>query len=178
MLASALHQVFDYQPLSTHSVAPRPALSPPCLNLHWSPCQIKEEELREWNVGTILQANRLGANPGSPTGIQPPRKRFLKGRGILNPQCWQMCWRWSYLFFMGEPAETWFLNGDGRMVTAHCHRTLRTPGKNNESTDIKCTLVQPMQFRYIIQHLNSSCRNSTQAVITSSKETKHSLITN
>lgn len=42
--------------------------------------------------------------------------------------------RWSYIFFffMGKLVETWLLDGDSKMVTAHCHRILRPPGRTEQ----------------------------------------------
>lgn len=101
-------------------------LSPP-VSLHGSPYQVKEEKLREWNVMTIPQVDKLGGRLSLPNGRGPPNRRSLFGE--MHPTTPQCCWSAQgdlASLFTKELVGTWCLNWGGELIIAHGHRTLRT----------------------------------------------------
>lgn len=77
---------------------------------------------------TIPQVNRLEGRPGPPRGKGPACRRFLLGGSHPQlPRAVRSARGDPTSLFMRELVDTWCLNGGGEMVTAYCHRTLRTP---------------------------------------------------
>lgn len=143
------------------SVVLLPAVLPPPLNLHWSPCQVKEEKLRDWNDTTIPQVNRLEGRPGPSTGKGHQQKCLLEER---HPQLPSPDWSASgdlASLFMGKLLKTWRINGGGEVITAHCYRTCRTSERTKQMHRYQmhnCTtnaIQIPPIFKPFLQEVNT-----------------------